>query len=91
MKRGGAALVTKEKKAEAKSAFPALCSQWATECDIRPDPNGDLRAFHPSFSAFITWMREKGYGHYLEFRSVMGPLYDAEMWFDEEFKQRWRN
>jgi hypothetical protein len=68
----------KVKRTEAESKIRVLCGQWARECDVRADPNGDPRAFHPSFSAFTEWMREKGYGHNLDFRSVTRPLYDAE-------------
>jgi hypothetical protein len=78
------------KKAEAESAIRALCREWAEGRGIRPDPNSDPLALHPSFSAFTQWVREKGYGHYLNFRSTMGAEYDAEMWFDQEFKQTWR-
>lgn len=78
------------KKAEAETAIRSLCYEWARERDIRPDPNDDPLAFHPSFSAFGRWMHEKGYGHYLRFRSTAGPEYDAEMWFDQVFKQTWR-
>ena len=59
------------KKGEAETAIRALCYQWAAECGIRPDPNGDPREFHPSFTAFTRWMQEKGYGQYLRFRSTM--------------------
>ena len=61
-------------------------------------PNGDCRR-HPSvpwpgedpnFFAFTAWLSEKGYSHYLNFRSRMGADYDAELWYDQEFKQTWR-
>lgn len=45
----------------------------------------------PIFSEFVSWLRGKGYGAYLDFQSTMGPMYDAERWFDDEFKQSWRN
>jgi hypothetical protein len=45
----------------------------------------------PSFIDFKSWLRENGYSHYLNFRSVMGPEEDAERWFDQEFGQMWRN
>ncbi len=75
-----------EKKAECEQAIRYLCTEWAKERGIphRPD-------FQPSFSEFTSWLNQKGYGHYLNFRSVAGPLYDAEMWFDQEFGQTWRN
>jgi hypothetical protein len=77
-------------RGEAETAIRALCYQWAAERSIRPNPNADPREFHPSFSAFTRWMQEEGYDRYLRFRSTMGPEYDAEMWFDQEFKQTWR-
>lgn len=70
------------KKDDAEKAIRYLCGQWANE-----EPPGD----HPSFSRFKAWLRRKGYGGYLDFRSVGGADYAAEMWFDQEFKQTWRN
>jgi hypothetical protein len=68
------------KKSEAEKAIRHLCHKWAAE-----NPPGD----HPSFGDFKRWLNEKGYGGYLGFRSVMGADYDAEMWFDQEFKLTW--
>lgn len=45
---------------------------------------------HPSFSSFKDWLSANGYSHYLNFRSVAGADYDAEMWFDDELGQNWR-
>ena len=45
----------------------------------------------PSFSKFLSWVRQQGFEEYLKFRSTMGPLEDAERWFDEELGQTWRN
>jgi hypothetical protein len=45
---------------------------------------------HPNFLAFESWLNEAGYGSYLNFRSIMGADYDAEMWFDDELGQYWR-
>ncbi|WP_133726916.1 MULTISPECIES: hypothetical protein [unclassified Novosphingobium] len=74
------------KKSECEKAIRHLASQWADEVGVQP---GQARM--PSFSAFRSWLEQRGYGHYLSFRSVMGPLEDAEQWFDEELKQTWRN
>jgi hypothetical protein len=74
------------KKHEAEQAIRHLCHVWARECGI-----SELPVDQPSFPDFKSWLSGKGYGHYLEFRSVMGPNYDAEMWFDQEFRQTWRN
>ena len=75
-------------KSESETAIRQLCHMWAQECgiDTRDDPD-----FHPSFGTFKSWLSQKGYSHYLRFRSVAGADYDAEMWFDQEFKQTWRN
>ena len=74
------------KKSECEKAIRHLVSQWADEVGVQP---GQARM--PSFSAFRSWLEQRGYGHYLSFRSEMGPLEDAEQWFDEELKQTWRN
>lgn len=44
----------------------------------------------PSFRAFLNWLDHQGYP-YFNFRSVMGPMEDAEQWFDDELKQFWRD
>jgi hypothetical protein len=74
------------KKEDCEKAIRYLCHEWAKARGI-PDPPID----QPSFSDFKAWLVEKGYSYYLNFRSVMGADYDAEMWFDQEFKQTWRN
>ena len=76
------------KKAEAEKIIRHLCHEWASDRGI-PIPST-----HPnqaSFSAFTTWLGEKGYSRYLDFRSTMSARYDAERWFDEEFGQTWAN
>jgi hypothetical protein len=70
-------------KDEAEKAIRHLCHEWAKA--LSPD-----RREHPHFSAFKSWLGESGYSHYLTFRSRMGADYDAELWFDQEFKQTWR-
>jgi hypothetical protein len=45
----------------------------------------------PDIAAFTSWLFDKGYGQYLNFRSVIGPLDDVERWFDEELNQRAAN
>lgn len=74
------------KKTEAEPAIRHLVHEWAETVGIEP---GSLR--QPSFSTFKSWLTEKGYSHYLRFRSVRGPDGDAEQWFDEELRQTWRN
>lgn len=45
----------------------------------------------PSFSAFHLWALGWGGAAYFQFRSTLGPLEDAESWFDQELRQAWRN
>ena len=73
------------KKAEAETAVRSLARQWALERKINTATD------HPSFSNFKAWLGEKGYAHYLNFRSAVGADEDAERWFDQELKQTWRN
>lgn len=78
------------KKDEAERGIRHLCSIWADErgyhSGIYSSPD-----FHPSFADFKRWIHEKGYSSYLDFRSSTGSEYDAESWFDQEFRQTWRN
>ena len=74
------------KKSEAESAIRHLCHVWGDEVGIARAPESE-----PSFIAFANWLNDKGYGHYLSFRSARSPRADAELWFDEEFRQMWRN
>jgi hypothetical protein len=71
------------KKAECEKAIRHLCHQWARELSASERE-------HPSFSAFKTWLSQNHYSLYLDFGSTAAPDYDAEMWFDQEFKQTWR-
>ena len=73
------------KKDECEKAIRHLCGEWARDAALT---HAELE--HPSFSAFKAWLSEKGYSRYLDFRSVAGSDYDAELWFDQEFKQTWR-
>jgi hypothetical protein len=77
------------KKNDAERAIRQLSGAWRDERGL-PFPAGDP-AVHYSFSDFTTWLDEKHYSHYLNFRSVMGPREDAEHWFDQEMRQTWRN
>jgi hypothetical protein len=73
------------KKDDCEAAISHLCGEWAHEAALTP---ADME--HPSFLAFKTWLAQKGYAHYLNFRSRAEADYDAELWFDQEFKQTWR-
>jgi len=71
------------KKSEAEPAIRQLASTW-----YRGLPEDERK--HPGFGSFTSWVRQRGYGRYLEFRSTMGATYDAEMWFDDTVGQNWR-
>ncbi len=70
------------KKDEAETAIRHLAHKWAEATGVQPGA-GKLR----SFGAFRSWLDDKGYGHYLDFRSVRGASADAETWFDQELGQ----
>lgn len=72
-------------KSEAEKTVRYLCSQWAKEAGVSPDP-----ASSPSFGAFRMWLRDK-HPECLNFRSSTSVFDDVERWFDDEFKQKWRN
>jgi hypothetical protein len=74
------------KKDKCEKAIRHLCHEWGRLRGIEP-----ASKTQPSFSDFKSWLRDNGYSNYLNFRSVMGPEEDAERWFDQEFKQTWRN
>ena len=46
--------------------------------------------YHYSFSGFWTWV-QNNHHPYTQFRAVPNARYVAEMWFDQEMKQAWRN
>ncbi|MFC7051460.1 hypothetical protein ACFQI3_02030 [Hansschlegelia quercus] len=71
------------KKDEAEKAIRGLCHEWKAQLE-------PAQLEHPSFTSFEAWVRAKGYGQYLEFRSRMGAGYNAELWFDQELRQVWR-
>ena len=74
------------KKSECETAIWHLCGEWARIRGIPKRPD-----FQPSFDDFNSWLSQNGYSHYLNFRSLAGPNFDAEMWFDQEFGQTWRD
>jgi hypothetical protein len=74
------------KKAKAEKALRYLVTQWANETGFDP-----ATGKQPSFSDFKEWLEANRHCGYLNFRSTMGPLEDAERWFDQELKQTWRN
>lgn len=72
------------KKSEAEKAIRSLCSKWEQTLE-----SADKE--HPSFYQFKDWLNANGYGGYLNFRSSISADYDAEIWFDQELGQAWRN
>lgn len=73
------------KKADAEKGIRYLCHEWGKEAGVTPDP-----AAEPNFYAFLRWVRDK-YPAYLDFRTSTSVNDDVERWFDQEFKQTWRN
>jgi hypothetical protein len=73
------------KKDEAKQALHQLFGKWKNDTSQPTGPDD-----HPSYIIFKNWLSEKGYSHYLHFRSTAGSDFDAEMWFDQYFNQTWR-
>ncbi len=74
--------MAKPKKSECESMVRHLIHEWK---DIR-GLNGTADE-SPSFLDFKSWACSKGYEWCFKFRSVAGPDFDAEMWFDQELKQ----
>lgn len=74
------------KKDEAETKIRHLCSRWADHKGITMDGSVD-----PSFIEFCGWVRSEGYGSVFDFRGRGGPLAYANQWFDQEFKQTWKN
>lgn len=73
------------KKGECERAIRHLCHVWRQESGLANTPAGDL-----SFTRFLSWVQQS-YPAYLIFRTSTLTSYDVEMWFDQEFKQTWRN
>ncbi len=73
------------KKAEAERGVRYLCGVWAEEKGLNIEPD-EL----PNFSEFYRWLQDN-HPSYLDFRDSVGVRYTVEMWFDEEFRQTWRN
>jgi hypothetical protein len=66
-------------------AIRQLRDQWAELRGISKQPE-----HQPNFSAFFSWVEQK-YPRYLDFPTTISVRYDVELWFDQEFKQTWRN
>lgn len=72
-------------KQESEKAIRYLCTEWAKLRRIQVPC-----VEQPSFSDFYSWVRQN-YGQYLSFRSTLSVSDQVEVWFDDEFKQNWRN
>ena len=72
------------KKPECEAAIRQLAHDWAKTQVQLPD-------WHPSFRDFKNWLDSRGFSHYLDFRSVMPAIDEAERWFDQELGQTSRN
>lgn len=73
------------KKEEAEQGIRYLCGEWAKLRGIKIDP-----AVQPNFRDFLSWVKQS-HAPYLDFRSTTSATDLVEMWFDQEFKQTWRN
>jgi hypothetical protein len=71
------------KEAEAEAAIRSLAKDFRDTL-----PQGDCNP--PSFTKFISWLAKNSLSKYLDFRSLTGARYDAELWFDDELNQNWR-
>jgi hypothetical protein len=74
------------RKGDAKAAFEQMFSEWQSEEGIMVPLKDNV-----SFSKFCSWVEKKHYSLYFNFRSVAGSRNDVEKWFDQHFKQTWRN
>ena len=74
------------KKAECEIVIRRLVHQWAAQTGVVVGQR-DM----PSFIEFKDWAVSSGYSSYFDFRSFGGADRAAEMWFDHELKQEWRN
>jgi hypothetical protein len=68
------------KKADAEKALRYLMHEWRKDRGFGSvEPNG------LSYCSFKSWLSEKHYSAYLNFRTMTSVDYDVEMWFDQEF------
>ena len=72
------------KKHEAERAIRQLCHQWRNDCGLESASLSELHV-----SDFLSWLKQR-FAAYLSFNTATSVEYDAEMWFDDEFKQNWR-
>ncbi|MDO8273558.1 MAG: hypothetical protein Q7U82_16815 [Gammaproteobacteria bacterium] len=72
-------------KQESEKAIRYLCTEWAKLRGIQTPP-----IEQPSFSDFHSWVKEN-HNSVLKFRSTLSVSEQLEAWFDDQFKQNWRN
>lgn len=70
-------------KEECKMALHELFGKWASE-------RSEDQLKHPGFYDFKLWLSEKGFSHYMGFRSSIGADEEVYQWFNSHFKQMWR-
>jgi hypothetical protein len=75
----------KPTKPECEAAIRQIFEEWRFE----PAQRG-IAEVNLSYSEFRVWVDQKGYSNYFKFRSLAGPEEDAERWFAQRFKQRWK-
>jgi hypothetical protein len=73
------------KKEESEKAIRYLCSEWAKLEGIQIPPREQ-----PSFMDFFAWLQQN-HNQYLNFRATLSVSDQVEAWFDDEFRQKWRN
>jgi hypothetical protein len=81
----GARIVKKPTKPEGEAAIRRMFEEWRFE----PAQRG-VAEVKLSYSKFRAWVDQKGYSNYFKFRSLAGPEEDAERWFAQRFKQKWK-
>ena len=77
--------MNKLKKVECETAIRSLNHEWAASQGLIPSTE-----IATIYSEFRAWLESKGNSHFLKFRSVADPDFNAKMWFDDEMKQNWR-
>lgn len=73
------------KKQESEKAIRHLCSVWAKLRGTQISPREQ-----PHFMDFLAWLQQN-HNQYLNFRTTLSVTDQVEAWFDDEFKQKWRN
>ncbi len=72
-------------KAEAEKVIRHLAIEWMHETGYEQKVG-----CYPSFLGFRSWLEDKGYGRYLEFKSQIAPRHIAQGWFEDEIRKYWQ-